>query len=170
MKIILTEEPALNGQNILLNGKLLYHLNPSIIFRANQKGGENWNAYVNEKEGTIYIITNYGYCSQIHFFNKNLSYPGEYLLSSIIGVDVCIHAFMEGEIVNDARGCRSIYVAGWSDNGNGVGIRKLNPLYMPMIENIFEPSYESKFEASKVMEEFFPKLWEESQKNIKKVK
>lgn len=168
-KIILTEEFTPTGTNILLNGKLLYHINPSIIFR--EKGfHENWNAYINDKEGSIYLLTSYGYNDQVHFFNKNLSYKGEYLLSNIVSVDVRIHALMEGEIVNEARGCRSIYVGGWSDNGCGVGIRKLNPVYMPMVEDTFSPSYESKFDASKTMEEFFPKLWKKSQQNLRRLK
>lgn len=169
-KIILTEEFTPNGTNILLNGELLYYINPSIIFRLGKTNYVPWDAYINDKEGSIYLITNLGYSSQVHFFNRNSLYKGEYILTNIVSVDVCIHALMEGEIVNDTRGCRSIYVGGWSDNGCGVGIRKLNPAYMPMVEDIFSPSYESKFEASKAMEEFFPILWEGSQQNLRKLK
>lgn len=129
-----TFQKTKDSLDVLLDGKVLVRLPMNVIFRDNEhKSYPSCQTYINEKEGTIYLCTSAGYGGQVYCFNRNDSYPGEWLLLNIIGVDIRINALIEGEM---GRKCRYVYVAGMSDNGTDGGVRKLHPFTSPTVEVI----------------------------------
>lgn len=173
-KIRVTSLKNTTGTHFKINGKTVIRL-PGVSISAFVK--------INEKEKTIYLVTNLSYGGQIFILQKRTN--GEYqtgsgwVLLNIISVDIRIWELIEGKPISessesDSKFGRYIYVIGKSDAGpNQGGIRQLHPVYQPIAKNILDLDFYqsdnvkiSKNHGNDLLKMILPEEFEESSKNL----